>query len=257
MGFHLAAFWENIDHAAAADFIAAALGEQVLFTTGDEIRVPDDVTQIVAVAAMLPLGANRAQLISPSLRDVANLDIVPINGLNDGNVEPDTPAKIAYYGENPIPLETGESLTVTCDCNPVAAADQSVLVWLADGPLPKLTGQVIHSIRCTGAITAVAGAWTNGALVFGQTLPVGNYAVVGMRAQGATLVAARLVFRGSGNRPGVIGTDIEGDDSNGHFRRGDAGVFGEFHSTVQPTVDILCNDADTAQEFVLDLVKLS
>lgn len=255
--FHLAAFWESIDHAAAEGNIAAALGEQVLFVTGDEIRVPDDVINIVAVAAMLPLNANKATLTAPSLRDFANLDIVPVNGLNDGNVEPDSPAKISWYGDNPIPLETGESLTASCDCNPAAAADQSVLVWLSDGPIVPLAGQAIASIRCTGAITATVGAWTNGAIVLGQSLPVGSYAVVGFRAQGATLIAARLVFRGSGIRPGVIGTDIEGDDTNGLFRRGKCGVFGEFHSTVQPTVDILCNDADTAQEYILDLVKLS
>lgn len=257
MAFHLAAFWESIDHAGAAGGITAAAGEQVLFTTGDEIRVPDDVNQIVAVAAMLPLGANFGRLISPSLRDVANIDILPVNGLNDGNVEPDSPAKITSYAQNPIPLETGESLTAECDCNPTAAADQSILVWLADGPISPVSGQVIHSVRCTAAITAGVGSWTNGALTFGQTLPVGTYAVVGMRAQGATLVAARLVFRGSGIRPGVIGSDSEADDTNAYFRRGNFGVFGEFHSTVQPTVDILCNDADTAQEFVLDLVKLS
>jgi hypothetical protein len=257
VAFHLAAFWENIDHAAAVGNIAAAGGEQVLFTSGDEIRIPDDVTQIVALAAMLPLNANNGTLTSPSLRDIANIDILPVNGLNDGNVEPDSPAKVLYYGDNPLPLETGESLTASCDCNPAAAADQSILVWLADGPISPVTGQAIHSVRCTAAITCVAGSWTNGALTFGQTLPVGNYAVVGFRAQGATLVAARLVFRGSGVRPGVIGSDAETDDDGNYFRRGRFGVFGEFHSTVIPTVDVLANDADTAQEFILDLVKLS
>jgi len=182
---------------------------------------------------------------------------VPVNGLTDGNVEPDSPAKVHDFRDSPIPLETGESLTVLGDSNPAAAADQSVLVWLADGPIVPVSGQPIHPVRCTAAITAVAGAWTNGALTFGQTLGVGAYAVVGMRAQGATLVAARLVFRGTGTRPGVIGSDSEADDTNGLFRNGRFGVFGEFHSTVPPTVDVLCNDADTAEEFILDLVKLS
>ncbi len=256
MAVHLVAFWENIDQAGADANIAAALGEQTLFINGDEIRIPDDTKNIVAVAAMAALGANHVQLVSPSLRDVANLDIVPVNALTDGNCEPDSPAKIADYARNPIPLETGESLTCVSDANPAAAADQSTLVWLSDGPIAKVEGQVIHSVRCTAAITATAGAWTNGALVFTQTLAVGNYAVVGMRAQGATLVAARLVFRGSGTRPGCIGSDVESDDDGGYFRRGNFGIFGEFHSTVPPTVDVLANDADTAQEFVLDLVKL-
>lgn len=257
MAFHLAAFWESIDQAGAPANLAAAAGEQVLFTTGDEIRIPDDTNQIVAVAAMVAVGANLAQLIAPSLRDIANIDIVPLNSLTDGNVEPATPAIVHDYRLSPIQLETGESLTAQSDANPTAAADQSVLVWLADGPIAPAVGQSIYSVRCTGAITATPGAWSNGNLTFTQTLGVGNYAVVGFRAQGATLIAARLVFRGSGVRPGVIGTDIESDDTNSLFRRGHFGVFGEFHSTVPPTVDILANDADAAQEFVLDLVKLS
>lgn len=257
MAFHLAAFWENIDHTGVRGNIAAALGEQVLFINGDEIRVPDDVKNIVAVAAMAALNTTSVQLVAPSLRDIANLDIVPLNGLTDGNVEPQSPALVADFRRNPMPLETGESLTCTSDSNPAAAADQSTLVWLADGPIAPVEGQAIYPVRCTAAITAVAGAWTNGALVFGQTLAVGNYAVVGFRAQGATLVAARLVFRGSGNRPGCIGSDLESDDDGGLFRRGNFGVFGEFHSTVPPTVDVLCNDADAAEIFVLDLVKLS
>lgn len=257
MAFHLAAFWENIDAAGAEANLAAALGEQTLFTTGDEIRIPEGASQIVAVAAMCGLGANFARLISPSLRDFVNLDIVPINGLTDGNVEPDSPAKVHYLGNNPIPLAPGESLTATTDSDTAAAADQSILVWLADGPLQPVDGQQIHPLRATAAITAGVGSWTNGVLTLGQVLPVGNYAIVGMRAQGATLVAARLAFRGVGWRPGVIGSDIESDDTNGYFRYGKSGVFGEFHSTVPPTVDVLCNDADTAQEFILDLVKLS
>lgn len=257
MPVHLAAFWENIDQAGADANIAAAAGEQVLFTTGDEIRVPDEVSQIVAAAANVALNANHAQLVSPSLRDIFNVDIVPLNSLTDGNVEPQSPPAIYDLRRSPLPLEPGESLTTVSDANPAAAADQSVLVWLADGPIQPVEGVPIYSLRCTAAITAGVGSWTNGALTFTQTIPVGTYQVVGMRAQGATLVAARLVFRGGGWRPGVLGVDIESDLDWEGFRFGRFGVFGEFHSTVPPTLDVLCNDADTAQEIVLDLVKVS
>jgi hypothetical protein len=254
--FHTAAFWESIDHAGALGEIAAAAGEQVLFVTGDDIRVPDDVSQLVAAAPVLALGANEGRLVSPSLRRIVNPQLVPINSLTDGNVEPQTPHVVHDWRRNPIPLSPGESLNALCDCNSTAAADQSIVVWLADGPITPVEGVPIYPVRCTGAATLVAGAWTNGALTFAQDLPSGRYAVVGFRAQGATLVAARLVFRGGSARPGVLGTDVESDDDWAGFRYGQFGIFGEFDANTPPTFDALANDADTAQEFVLDLTPL-
>ncbi len=255
--FHLAAFWENIDQGGTLQELAAALGEQVLFTTGDEIRVPDGLDQLVAAAGNIASTGTRALLISPSLRDIFNVEIAPLNGGNDGNVVPSIPHRVFDLRANPIALSAGESLTVQANANPTALADQSVLVWLADGPISPSVGGEIHSLRATAAITATPGAWTNGALTFTQTIPVGNYAVVGMRAMGATLIAARLVFRGGGWRPGVMASVAEQDEAWPGFREGRFGVFGEFHSTVPPTLDVLANDADTAQRVILDLVKLT
>lgn len=257
MAVHLAAFWESIDQGGVHQELAAAGGEQVLFVSGDDIRVPPDLNQIVAVAAMIAANANRAELVSPSLRAGVGFDILPLNGLTDGNVEPDSPPKVLDLRANPIALVPDEALNALADADPTAAADQSVLVWLADGAIAPVTGARIESVRATSAITATPGAWTNGQLSFARDLPVGTYQVVGFRAQGATLVAARLVFRGGFARPGVIGTDIESDLDSPLFRYGQFGVLGEFASVTPPTVDVLCNDADTAQKYILDLVKLS
>jgi len=254
--FHTVAFWENIDQAGATTELAAALGEQVLFISGDDLRVPADVNQIVAVAANVAVNANFARLISPSLRRFAALDIVPLNSLTDGNVEPGSPQAVMDLRQNPIPLEASEALNAQSDANPTAAADQSVIVWLADGPIVPVTGAVIVPLRCTSAITCVPGAWTNGQLVFAQDLPAGAYQVVGFRAMGATVVAARLVFRGGAVRPGTLGTDIETDLEHPMFRFGGLGVWGEFDVNTPPTVDVLANDADTAQEYILDLIRV-
>jgi len=257
MAFHLAAFWENIDHAGVRAPIAAALGEQVLFIAGDDIRIPDDTNQMVAAAANVALLTTDCRLVSPSLRRFVNPQLAPVNSLTDGNVEPQSPAVMHDWRRNPIPLDPGESLNAEADSNPAAAADQSVLVWLADGPLVPIEGAAIHPVLCTATITAVAGAWTNGQLTFSQDLPTGRYAVCGMRIQGATCIAGRLVFRGGSSRPGVIGTDAITDDSRHWFRYGLSGIFGEFDSNTPPTLDVLANDADTAQTVILDLAKLS
>lgn len=257
MAFHLAAFWENIDQAGALQPLAAAAGEQVLFNTGDEIRVPDDLANVVAAAAIVGQTNTRARLVSPSLRDIFNPEIAPLNDGGDGDCLPSVPHRVMDLRANPIALAAGESLTAETNANQTDADDQSVLVWLADGAIsPGVSGE-IHTLRATAAITAGVGSWTNGALTFLETIPVGSYAVVGMRAEGTTLVAARLVFRGGGWRPGVMGSVAAQDEAWPGFRNGGMGVFGEFHSTVPPTLDVLCNDADTSQRVLLDLVKLS
>lgn len=257
MAFHLAAFWENIDQAGTLQALAAAAGEQVLFTTGDEIRVPDDLVSVVAAAGIVGQTDTRALLVSPSLRDIFNIDLSPLNDGTDGDCVPSVPHRVHDLRSSPIALSAGESLTAETNANQTDADDQSVLVWLADGPIAPVAGVEVHALRATAAVTCIAGAWTNGALTFLQTIPVGDYQVVGLRAEGATLIAARLVFRGGGWRPGVMGSVGRADEAWPGFRNGGFGVFGEFHSTVPPTMDFLANDADTAQRVILDLVKLS
>ena len=53
------------------------------------------------------------------------------------------------------------------------------------------------TITSTVALGA-ANVWTNGAVTFDDSLPVGHYQVVGFRAESVGLVAARLVFKGYG-----------------------------------------------------------
>lgn len=255
MPYHTAAFWENIDPAGVLSNLAAAAGEQALFTTGDDIRIPSFASQLALICAQVASGGTgRAELQSPSLRRFVNLNVQPVNGVNDGNVEPASPALFYDLHENPIALDPDESLNALVDSNPTAAADQSVIVFLADGPIAPVSGPA-HSVRATGAITAVAGQWTSGALTFAQTLPAGEYDVVGMWVRGDTIVAARLIFVGQANRPGVIGGDVDNDEPSPLFRHGRFGVLGHFDSTTPPQLEVLCNDADTAQEVVLDLVK--
>ena len=130
------------------------------------------------------------------------------------------------------------------------------LVWLTDGPAQPVTGE-IFTVRSTNASTLTAAAWTNGALTFSQTLPKGRYRVVGMRAQSAGLVAARLVFIGYPWRPGVVGTDSAGDAAPDIFRAGRLGSWGEFDHNTPPSVDFLSVSADTSQIVHLDLQKVS
>jgi hypothetical protein len=110
---------------------------------------------------------------------------------------------------------------------------------------------------CTTSVTLSAYAWTNAALTFSQTLPMGRYQVVGMRARSTGLIAARLVFVGFSWRPGCVGHDAVSDIDNDVFRQGRLGVWGEFEHDTPPTVDFLSVSADSNPTVWLDLIKVA
>ena len=120
----------------------------------------------------------------------------------------------------------------------------------------------MKTVRATAAITATAlgNAWGAGALTFEQVLESGMYAVVGMKAFGATLIAGRLIFPNQGPRPGCIGyaTPLTGVGAieNPAFRNGNLGVWGTFSHTAPPQLEVIAAAADTAQEVYLDVVKV-
>jgi hypothetical protein len=248
---HLIAWYESIDPAGALSPIAA-VNDIVCFTSGDDIRVPEKLTNIIAQACLM----NDASLVmgeiqSPSLRAFANLDVEPcIQALVFGS-----PTEVLFHPDIPIPVAPAESLQFLVNSNPAAAVVHYGLVILADGAQQPVTG-AMYSVRATSAITLAAGVWVNGALTFGQTLPVGRYGVVGFRARGTNLVAARLVFSDQANRPGVPAVNAISDQDVSWFRYGRTGVFGTFHTTAPPSIDAL-GVTDTSQVYQLDLIRVS
>jgi len=148
----------------------------------------------------------------------------------------------------------GEALNVKVSVS--AAGRASALALFCDGPLAPVTGE-IFTVRATSSTTLTAYQWTNGALTFAQSLPKGRYAVVGMRALSAGLIAARLVIPGYAWRPGCIGYDAENDTEDDVFRGGRMGVWGEFDHDLPPTVDFLSISADTSEVVYLDLIKIA
>ena len=90
---------------------------------------------------------------------------------------------------------------------------------------------------------------------FPVSLAAGKYQVVGMRANGTNLVAARLVFGNQGPRPGCPAVNDEVDQDYPLFRDGKLGVWGEFTNSNPPTLDAL-GVTDTAQEVFLDLIQV-
>jgi hypothetical protein len=190
----------------------------------------------------------RAEIQAPSLRATLNFDVNPIvNGLVFGSL----PRSMRMW-QTPLQLNPNEPLEYFFQNG--AAVMNRGLIMLADGPISPVKGK-IFSVRATGAATLVTATWVNTALTFSQTLPSGRYQVVGLRAQGANLVAARIYASGAAWRPGVYAANLANDNDWPDFRYGNTGIWCEFDNTVPPTVDCL-GVTDTTQEFVLDLIKV-
>jgi hypothetical protein len=249
MSQHLAAWGASVNSAGALTNISA-IADQAIFTSGNDIRVPTDLSKIVWEAAVSnQTGPTQGQVTSPSLRDLANLDIEPIvSGLVFG-----APPQIQWHGDSPRDLVPYESMDFAILATGGAAAQNYGLVQLSDSAIKPVTGE-IFTIRGTLAIALALNTWVNGGITFKQTLPAGRYQVVGMRVSSANLVAARLVFIGQAYRPGVLGNTSANNVGDFRFRLGRPGVYGEFDINQPPTVDAL-GVTDVAQEIVLDLIK--
>ena len=252
--FTTVAFYESVDQAAA--YVALnAVPDQHVRVVGDDIQIPT-LSNVVAIAAGVETAAaNRARLVSPSLRVRSNFQITPTNGQAAAAVEPNDAHNVVDLRTSPLALVVGEQLNVEAFANPAAAQVQWGVVWLADGPIVPING-AIFTVRTTSATALVAGTWTNVAITFDEDLPRGRYQLVGMRPVSAGIIAARAVFVGGSARPGVLGCDAVTDYGHEMWRLGQMGVFGEFEDVEPPTMDALAVSADATQEYWLDLIQL-
>ena len=222
------------------------IADQHVTVRGDDLTIPE-LNQLVA-AIVASTAVTQAQLQSPSLRVLWLQDIGKFTGAADFA---NHPHQLCDHKEDPIPLVTAEKLNVYT----VHTAAVVALLWLADAAITPVHGD-IRTIRATPDSHGVAWEWTNSTLSFAQTLPAGRYQVVGVRAFGTNLLAARLVLVGYAWRPGVPAVLLDDDDDYQVFRRGRFGAFGEFEFDQPPSVDLLCHTASEAEAIYLDLIQV-
>jgi len=262
---HLAAYDESVDASVTLNRLTP-VADPVLRTTDTDFFYPPVGLEAIGAYYLVGPTVTRGILEAPSFGSV-----MPEVAPGDVAAEPLGNPNLHKRFAKPLPLTSNDKLAFAVFNG---AADRSIgLVWFTPpAGIPVSLTPVPHiTTRWTAAATLSANAWTNSALTYATTglglgtgiLPSGRYGVVGMRAQSAGLIAARLVPNGGGQgpRPGVIGfdafTDTEEKDSI--FRGGRLGngaPWTEFTDTSIPTVDFLSISADTAETVWLDLVYL-
>lgn len=249
MAFTMIAWSESQDTAAVLTQVAGVPDQHVRVEL-DNIIVPRGMNYLAA-AYVLGVTLTQAQLESPSLRRTVLMDLVPL----DVAALPATGNFLVNMLANPIPLDEDEALRALVAEGAAGAERETVVVWLSDGPLVPVEGE-IFTVRAQGVAVLVPFTWSNAPLVFTQALPAGRYQVVGMRAESATAIAARCVFVGGTWRPGTIGAVGPALRRSEAFRGGRLGVWGEFDHSQPPSVDFLATAADVAERVWFDLIRI-
>jgi len=249
--FTVVAYAESVDQGGSYNAFNA-VPDQHITTSGTVIYI-GSLNYLIGYAihneGSAPCGA---YLDSPSLRRICLVDIANVANATTSSGQDD----VVLFPASPVALSTNEGLECyVCD-DPGSATQQSALVYLADGALAPVSGE-IFTVRATATITAAVNTWVNGNLTFRQTLPVGRYQVVGARAEGTNLNYFRFVPVGYAFRPGGVGCQDANDQDPKLQRFGGLGVWFEFDSVTPPTVEILANADCTAQTFYLDLIKIA
>jgi len=247
----LVAFQEDQDEAGVYARIAA-VADQHVRATGDQIIVPDMDNIIAGFAAVGALG-DEVRVVSPRLRRVNPLYITPVSLALFGG----SPPAMMYHGDSPIPLDKSEGLEVESNANPAASEVHTVGLWLSDGKQTKIDGE-IHTINATITLAQVLSSWEFSEITLPDALPVGNYTVVGARCEAAGGVLFRFVPVGALNRPGGIVAQTAGGVDPFMQRFGRLGQWFSFDTTTPPAVELLGSAAagSATYDIFLDVIKL-
>jgi hypothetical protein len=142
-----------------------------------------------------------------------------------------------------------------------AAETVTIVYTWGDGNRNAPQGDT-YTARYTQTSTPLGTAWTiSGALTFDDTLPVGQFSIVGWEMFTAGGIAARLTFLGPAFpglvpnvRPGILVPVAVGSEHSRYFRYGYLGEFGRFQNTALPLFEELATGANSDGYF--DLVKV-
>lgn len=247
--FHTFAYYTNDLALSAADVALGTVSDVLLNVNSGGYLMPEN-WRLFAAYVGIP-DATEAYLDSPSLRRLflPFLDPMSLTALPANN------PPIIELGQNGYDLLKTEIVKVVASRGAVAAADAYTLLWAGPRRHAAPVGPVF-TMRATSAVVTAEGTWTTGALTFDQTLPPGEFAVVGMSSYGTNLLASRLVLKNTAYRPGILAQGAQGEWNQPVFRNGNFGLFGRFTNYDPPQIDCFGVGATGTQIHYLDIVKL-
>ena len=194
----------------------------------------------------------RARWQTPKLRQISLPFIRPI----EGEILPEPVQRIADYRKRPLIFRQREEIALLAFPDGAAAENFFGVAGFQFGPMvPAPMGDVLK-FRMTSTTAATAEVWSDLVMVLPDILPYGIYAVIGLEHFSANAICCRLIFENQWPRPGSVSVNDLTDLQHEMFTDGGLGVYGQFHSTRIPGVQVVCDGADAVHEVYLDLVRI-
>jgi hypothetical protein len=273
MPFHLAAYHGFITTTDVQPL--PPVTDMYLPSTSTGLLLPTAL-QVVAAYATAPSrsvrfggvipGLQSARINAPSLLRVAYPYIRPVSQ-SPGEI---TDPNVMNLIHRPLALPASEvvGIDVVSGVAALPPTRASALLWLCDHLVPVPPGESFTlRFATTTAAGTVEGTWSPvGTVVFDQSLPPGNYTVIGFEHWSPQAVAARLLFPGMHMRPGTLSLTgpiqsppfVFPADARPErlFFEGGIGVFGTFDSFAPPSIEVLTAvGGDTQHEAYLTVVR--
>jgi len=246
--FHTFAYTRDGDSTVGAEL--SAIQDNVLTITNDKILPATNLNLQWAGACCISMVSMR--LNSPTLRQVSPPYLTEV-------IDASTPGANDYlvtdYRANPLEFRALEEISVQGTHDNVSDRRSFCILTVTERQTPSPVGQP-WAMRGTATTTLVANEWTSVAMTWEDSVPNGTYSVVGLKAQGATAVAARLIFNDQVFRPGAMAVTAINSDIDPIMVKGNQGNWGNFTTTTMPTVQYLSHSADTSQEVILEFVRI-
>lgn len=190
-------------------------------------------------------------LVTPLTRSVVPPRLYPIQ---QSLLPPDRP-HIWDRRNNPTALNKVEEISVQMNIGGAANAMNTAILFVGDGINAVPPGPV-YSLHGVSTTPAVASNWTQVAVIWDQTIPSGQYVMVGSQHQSTNAIAHRWYFRTTPMKPGFLSLTSLGNITDPTYYFGGWGALGQFDTTVYPFLEVYCNGADASHDVVMNIVKV-
>lgn len=247
--FHLAGFFGSVA-ASQTDHALTPFADGYLSQGASGLLLPEDMSVVRQYGA--GLGLTQFLLNVPSLRQISQPRYGTVNKATFA--VDDAPILVLDDYAPSIMRSEGYNYSVTTDAT-AGPNPTHVFSWLSKGFKPCQRGRAT-TIRASAIITAVAGAWTQGAMTLAQDLPSGMYEIIGCAAFGTGLQAVRFRAPGAGFAPGVLAEQAAGEFFLGNQRWGRMGSFGSFQNSLIPVIEITGTAGAITVSLFIDIVKV-
>lgn len=248
---HTTVAWQENQNEGGAWVREKAIEDQHIRISGDKIYV-GDFNYLIGEHACCGLQGSEVRFVSPSLRRINPFYISPV----DGGLTPKNSIGEIFHPLSPVKLETNEALEVEIKVTDSGSKEKTIAAFLAPGAIPPVHGEVF-TINAEATLTPLVDYWVYKELTFPDSLPVGQFDVVGARVLCALSCFFRLVPVGEPYRPGgVCVVDANGNDPPLQ-RFGGLGRWFSFSTIQPPGIEILgtTSAGSTDVEILLDVIK--